>query len=95
MGFPMTDSIHYVRCEELLEADVNGEIVALHVERGQCYGLNEVASEIWRMLAGPTSVDDICRKLCAEYEVDSSTCQAEVEDLVKNLREEGLVKELG
>jgi hypothetical protein len=87
----MTD---YVRCEELLEADVNGEIVALHVERGQCYGLNGVASEIWRMLAEPTSIDDICRKLTAEYDVDSATCRSEVRGLVENLREEGLVKEL-
>jgi hypothetical protein len=46
------------------------------------------------MLAEPTSIEEICRKLCAEYEVDSSTCEAEVEDLLANLREEGLVKEL-
>ena len=83
-----------VRSEEMLEADVNGEIVALHVERGQCYGLNNVASEIWRMLAEPTSVDEICEKLCSEYEVDGATCRSEVQSLVGALREEGLVKEL-
>jgi hypothetical protein len=83
-----------VRATELLEADVNGEIVALHVERGQCYGLNGVASEIWRMLAEPTSVADICSTLCAEYEVDSGTCEAEVQNLLSNLREEGLIKDV-
>lgn len=83
-----------VRATELLEADVNGEIVALHVERGQCYGLNGVASEIWRMLAEPTSVAEICRTLCADYEVDSATCEAEVQDLLSNLRQEGLIKDV-
>ena len=90
----MNHNARVVRCEEMLEADVNGEIVALHVERGQCYGLNAVASEIWRMLAEPTSVDEICRKLCEEYEIDSSTCQSQVQELVTSLQEEGLVKEL-
>jgi hypothetical protein len=90
----MEHDARVVRAAEMLEADVNGEIVALHVERGQCYGLNGVASEIWRMLAEPTSVGEICEKLRAEYEVDSATCETEVRDLLANLREEGLIKDV-
>lgn len=83
-----------VRCEELLEADVNGEIVALHVDRGQCYGLNGVASEIWRMLAEPTSIEEMCARLTSGYDVDETTCRDEVVRLVSQLEEEGLVKRL-
>ena len=90
----MDDNKRFVRCEELLEADVNGEIVALHVERGQCYGLNSVASEIWRMLEEPKSLDEICLTLTSDYEVDSATCRSEVVTLISQLEEEGLVKEV-
>jgi len=81
-----------VRCEELLEADLNGEIVALHIERGQCYGLNIVAADIWRMLAEPISPDEICTRLTEDYEIDSPTCREEVLRLISQLEEEGLVK---
>lgn len=81
-----------VRCEEMLEADLNGEIVALHIERGQCYGLNAVAADIWRMLAEPISLDQICTRLTEDYEIDSPTCREEVLRLVSELEKEGLVK---
>lgn len=86
------DTARLIRCEDLLEADVNGEIVALHIEKGQCYGLNGVASRIWSMLAEPRSLDEICETLTGEYEVDPETCRSEVETLLGELRSEGLIK---
>jgi hypothetical protein len=80
-----------IRCDDLLEADVNGEIVALHIQRGQCYGLNSVASDIWRMLAEPSTIDEMCERLVQEYEVDAGSCRAEVERLIADLEAEGLV----
>lgn len=81
-----------IRCEELLEADVDGEIVALHIEKGQCYGLNGVASRIWAMLARPASLNEICSTLIEEYEVDPGTCRSEVKRLLDDLRDEGLIR---
>ena len=90
----MNANARFLRCDDMLEAEVNDEIVALDIARGQCFGMNEVASEIWRMLAQPRSVDEICEALCAGYEVDASTCRSEVRQLISELRNEGLVKEL-
>jgi hypothetical protein len=89
----MDQNARFVRCQELLEADVNGEIVALHVERGQCYGLNGVASEIWRMLASPTSANEVCVSLRRDYNVDPGTCETQVAHLLSELQQEGLIKE--
>ncbi|HEY0444968.1 MAG TPA: PqqD family protein [Allosphingosinicella sp.] len=86
------ETARIIRCDDLLEADVNGEIVALHIEKGQCYGLNGVASRIWSMLAEPRSLDEICGTLIDEYEVDPETCRSEVEALLGELRSEGLIK---
>ncbi len=89
----MDENTRLVRREELLEADVNGEIVALHIERGQCYGLNSVASEIWRMLERPKSVSEICAALRDDYDIDEATCQQEVANLLADLQQEGLIEE--
>src|SRR5215475_13061419 len=40
--------------EGFIEADVDGEILALGIEHGTCYGLNRVGSRIWNLLAEPT-----------------------------------------
>lgn len=90
----MNASARFVRCEDMLEAEVNDEIVALDVARGQCFGMNEVASAVWRMLAEPKSIDEICDALSTDYDVDAATCQAEVRHLMSELQNEGLVKEL-
>jgi hypothetical protein len=93
----MTDDRHarIIRCEDLLEADVNGEIVALHIEKGQCYGMNNVASRIWALLAEPISPEQICATLAEEYSVDPATCRADVDALLTDLKAEGLIKPAG
>lgn len=88
----MTDKALIVRCDDLLEADVNGEIVALHINKGQCYGMNNVASRIWAMLAEPITVAEICAKLGDQYDVDADTCHREVSVLLEDFRREGLIK---
>lgn len=92
----MTDeSPRIIRCDDLLEADVNGEIVALHIDKGQCYGMNNVASRIWQLLAQPTSAEEICATLAGEYEVDPETCRADVDALLADLKAEGLIRPAG
>jgi hypothetical protein len=90
----MTDETRarIIRCDDLLEADVNGEIVALHVEKGQCYGMNAVASRVWALLSEPTSPEQICATLSQEFDVDPGTCRTDVEALLADFRSEGLIK---
>jgi hypothetical protein len=82
----------YQRCPDTLAAEVNGEVVALNVDRGQCYGLNEVASRIWDMLAEPRTVDQLRDALTESYDVDVETCESEVKRLIGELQAEGLVR---
>jgi hypothetical protein len=92
--FHVTDQDHarIIRCNDLLEADINGEIVALHIDNGQCYGMNAVAARVWALLAEPTSPGDICAKLGQEFEVDPDTCRLEVQALLAQFKAEGLIR---
>jgi len=84
--------IQLIRSRHLLEADVSGEIVALDVEKGQCYGMNTVASRVWSLLSKPVSIDEICSELLEEFDVDSSTCREQITALIIDLQAEGLVQ---
>ena len=75
----------------LVTGEVKGEVVALDLENGCCYGMNRTASRIWQMLDGPKTIESICSALVEDFEVDSETCEREVVSLLDELRAEGLV----
>ena len=85
----MTDI--YYRKTELLEAELGAEIVALDAESGLCFGFNEVASTVWRLLEQPRSTDEIRRVLEDEYDVGSEQCREELSELLDDLVEKGVI----
>jgi len=93
----MTDGISLgmasvVSCSpDTIATEVDGELVALDIKRGHCYALNPTATHIWQMAARPVAVSRICDALVAEFEVDRSTCEADVLELLSGLRDEGLI----
>jgi hypothetical protein len=77
--------------ERLLTTVVDGELVAMSVEEGACYGLNAIGTRIWELLADPRSVDSLCEQLTREFEVDDAVCRREVLAFLEQLRKEGIV----
>ena len=73
-----------------LSAGIDGEIVALDVANGTCFGLDPIASRVWTLMQTPKAIGEICRELQAEYEVEPETCEADILDLIRDLRAEGL-----
>ena len=79
-----------VRNDGLLTTEVDGELVAMSIEQGACFGLNGVGTRIWELLAEPRSIDDLCAQLCGEFDVDPAVCRSDVVALLNQLRAEGL-----
>jgi hypothetical protein len=88
---PLSVSSVVSRKAGFIEAEIEGEVVALNLETGTCYGLNQVGSRIWQMLATSPRISDICEALLAEYSVDSDDCERQVLDLLEDLYSEGLI----
>lgn len=82
----------YKRSSNALFAQVADDFVALHVERGHSYGMEKVTAAVWRLLEEPADVDAICGELMRRYDVDEETCRGDVERLIRQLEEEGLVE---
>jgi hypothetical protein len=90
---PRLLSLHQVlvRDPAALAAEVDGEIVALDVARGVCFGLDAVASRIWGLIGEPTTPAQVCERLMADYEVSPSVCERDVLAFLETLRAEGLL----
>jgi hypothetical protein len=80
------------RNDEILHAPVGSEeVVMMSVTGGRYYGLNAVASRIWELLETPKTLAHVSAQICAEFEVDAQTCEAEVLKFVQDLVDNGLV----
>jgi hypothetical protein len=86
----MTEFVAH-RLPGLMEAEVDGELVALHIENGTYYSFNETAARIWALLDDPKSVSEISARLAAEFDVDAQTCANEVLLLLRDLEKDGLI----
>jgi hypothetical protein len=81
-----------VRRSNVVEAEVDGEVVALDVDKGTCYGLNKVGTRIWKIIVEPSRVGDLCSQLATEYQVDNDTCERDVIGLLEELLREDMIE---
>lgn len=85
-------NLTYRRAPDALFSEVGEDVVALHVERGQCYGMEKVSSAVWKLLAEPRDLEAICAFLVEQYAVDPNDCRTEVGQFLEQLSSEGLVE---
>lgn len=85
----------YRRTAEALSSEVGSDFVAIHVERGQCFGMEKVSAAIWRMLEQPLDQATLSARLVERYEVGPEECRAEVARFLDQLTAEGLVEAVG
>lgn len=81
----LTADSYVARAETALSAEVGGELVALDVNRGVCYGLNHIGTRIWQLLETPRFVREIVDTLVREYEVSPEVCAEQTLNLLRDL----------
>ena len=83
--------VQFSRNPGIMWNDIANDVVALAPASGLCFGMQDVAADVWRLIAHPTSIDAICDALCSSYDVDNATCRHDVEEFLASLVDEGLV----
>jgi hypothetical protein len=79
------------RLDDLIEAEVDDEILALHVEQGVCYGFNVTAARVWSSLREPKRIAELRAQLLDEFDVDEETCGRELSEILALLAAQKLV----
>ena len=80
------------RSAHLSFSHLDDEVLAIDVQRGYLYSLNDTGGRIWDAIADPVTVGEICDRLGTLFDVDESTCQRDVVALIAALCENGLVE---
>ena len=76
---------------DVLYRDLEGQAVMLDLSSGVYFGLNEVGTRIWTLMAEGRDISAIVQALAREFDADESTIERDVRDLVDVLRSRNLI----
>ena len=78
--------------DDVLFQEVGGEAVLLNLGSESYFGLNEVGTRIWALLAENNSLQHTFDTLCTEYEVTPEQLKSDLLALVDDMAKAGLVQ---
>lgn len=78
--------------DDVLFRILGDEAVILNLSTGVYFGLDDVGTRIWQLLSEHGSAEKILQSLRAEYEVEEAQLRRDVDDLIRQLSDHGLVQ---
>ena len=82
-----------VQREPNVIAAVAGEdVVMVNIDKGEYYGVSNVAREIWDAIESPKKVSDLIESLVTNYHVDRTLCERETLLFLEELLTERLLR---
>lgn len=73
------------RNDNIVAGMVDGEMMMVNIENGNYHALNATGQRIWELLETPQSVESICHLLESEYNINSETCNTQVQIFLNEL----------
>ena len=81
------------RCAKVLEAEIDGEVVLMNSVSGSYCGLDDIGAEVWRQLAQPAAVGELCTALAGVYDGDRATIERETIALLQQIASQQLIEQ--
>lgn len=89
---PLTDTTRLRLPEHVLTREVGEETVILNLANEQYYGVDEVGARFVSLVQGGATFGATVAALLAEYDAEHDVLRADLEVLVADLRQNGLVE---
>ena len=95
---PKRETLGALRLDSLVQwsskpisAAVGDEVVLMNLDRGRCYGLGPVGTDLWNKMSQPVRVSEILRQLSLEYAAESGVLERDVLEVLEQYAAEGLI----
>ena len=77
--------------EGVLARNLEGESVVLNLKTEKYFGLDEVGTRMWALLTDAGNIQSAYDSLAAEYDVEPAQLRTDIERLIGELVEHGLL----
>jgi hypothetical protein len=74
-----------------ISCDLAGEAAILNLKNSVYYGLDPVGASLWSLIQEPRSLAEIREALLGIYDVDSPQLESDLQSLLMELSEQGLI----
>jgi hypothetical protein len=78
--------------ESVIFQKLNDEAVLLNMSNQQYFGLNDTGARMWDLLVTLGAPGEVVARMAHDYDVPAATLQADLESLVNELLEAGLLR---
>jgi hypothetical protein len=78
--------------DQQISTELDGDYIILNLNSGMYYELNAVSARIWSLIQAPKTVAEIESAILAEYEVTLEECKRDIDALLQDLQEKGLIE---
>jgi hypothetical protein len=85
------ENLRVIRNDRVPTGEIDGELVALDLDKGNCFGMDKIGLAIWGLTAKPISVGEIADALTASHDVSRAQCLSDVAPFIGDLLAEGLL----
>lgn len=87
--------MRYVIQDEVIFHPVSGELVLLDMRSGEYLGLDDIGSEIWRLIAEGVAAEEMACHLAERYGADPAVVKRDLAAFLDDLREADLIRAAG
>jgi coenzyme PQQ synthesis protein D (PqqD) len=77
--------------DDVLFRELDGESVLLNLESGIYFGLDDVGTRIWQLLAEGRPIHDVRAQLAEEFDAPVEALDRDLAGFIEQLRAKGLV----
>ncbi len=78
--------------EHVLFRELEAESVLLNIETETYFGLDDVGTRMWNVLADADSIQTAYETLLEEYDVEAETLKKDLAAIIGRLQEKGLIQ---
>lgn len=79
------------QADDILHQELSGETVLLNLKTEHYFGLDPVGTRIWQVVGETGSAEKVVAQLLTEYDVEEPTLRADVERILQELYDSGLL----
>ena len=82
---------HIEVMKDVFAQSMQGEMVLLSMTTSHYYGLDEVGTRAWQLIADHIDPQQLVQQLLAEFDVDEATLRNDLARLIEDLAAAGLI----
>lgn len=88
----INNEVTIVRSTTPVETTVGSEVVLMTLDTGECLGLGDTGSEVWRLMAQPTRLAPLVASLSQAYEAPPGVIEQDVIELLEQMLDRNLIE---